>query len=83
MAKIEQKVKANPLPFWSILAIFSTFKKLKKWRKSICPVTPLVRVRARAGVRSGSGLAGLKLRIIMNLSSFIIMNLGCENALFD
>ena len=25
MAKIEQKVKANPLPFWSILAIFSTF----------------------------------------------------------
>ena len=25
MAKIEQKVKANPLPFWSILATFSTF----------------------------------------------------------
>ena len=25
MAKIEHKVKANPLPFWSILAIFSTF----------------------------------------------------------
>ena len=26
MAKIEQKVKANPLPFWSILATFSLFK---------------------------------------------------------
>ena len=24
-AKIEQKVKANPLPFWSILATFVTF----------------------------------------------------------
>ena len=24
-AKNEQKVKANPLPFWSILATFSTF----------------------------------------------------------
>ena len=27
MAKIEKKVKANPLPFWSILAIFSNFLK--------------------------------------------------------
>ena len=25
MAKIEQKVKAGPLPFWSILAIFLIF----------------------------------------------------------
>ena len=25
MAKIEQKVKSNPLPFWSIMATFSTF----------------------------------------------------------
>ena len=25
MAKIEQKVKANPLPFWWILASFLTF----------------------------------------------------------
>ena len=30
MAKIEQKVKANPSPFWSILATFSTFLKLVK-----------------------------------------------------
>ena len=27
IAKIEHKVKANPLPFWSILASFSTFYK--------------------------------------------------------
>ena len=27
MAKIEQKVKTNPLPFWSILARFSNFLK--------------------------------------------------------
>ena len=27
MAKIEQKVKANPLPFWSILATIVPFQK--------------------------------------------------------
>ena len=32
MAEIEQKVKANPLPFWSILATFSTFKNGSKER---------------------------------------------------
>ena len=33
MAKMEQKVKANPLPFWSILANFLKFlKTVKKQR---------------------------------------------------
>ena len=30
MAKMEQKVKANPLPFWSILANFFKFLKIGK-----------------------------------------------------
>ena len=30
MAKMEQKVKANPLPFWSILANFFKFSKTVK-----------------------------------------------------
>ena len=35
MEKIEQKVKANPVPFWSILATFSNFlKTLQKQRQN-------------------------------------------------
>ena len=30
MAKIGQKVKANPLPFWSIMATFQIFKNGSK-----------------------------------------------------
>ena len=37
MAKNEEKVKVNPLPFWSILATFSTFLK---WSKKV-KVNPL------------------------------------------
>ena len=32
MAKIEQKLKANPLPFWSILAFFKFLKTVQKQR---------------------------------------------------
>ena len=36
MAKIEQKVKVKPLPFWSVLAFFSNFLKwFKKALKNI------------------------------------------------